>query len=517
MLESKKTTKQQVSFFILSDAFFTKETIKRVLGEGSFLEKHPLQFKFVGSSNTTSDFMSKGAEQKIDLLFIDVDNIQEPIEEFLLWIRTTFPKIHLVLMIDSFEESLNYTFSPISETKVWNLEKPFHLKHLKELVTSLETVLLKTDESDVVLESDAHQSLILTSDADEEESSVLTSNLDISLDDEGEPSTSQSNENQSLLDEEADQALSLIKDEALTKMYEENSFSSQEVCHQTETFEPMEDNLIKVTDKSDTPEVDLTSEYLTTEETFSILEDKVEKVTDNFNTIAEKNSDQSIESVLSDDFFLLNSGSTSPHTDDETVDNGSFTFNLGENSSNIQDSNLVNKDFFFDLELDLEENEDEPDHSSVPLFESTTPIAFNLEDTVLMNSTQTSEIIFDLKEEVLTTSSESIVSPTVLSNDSTQQTNPSLSFDLDFTDENSPSTKNEYKKEGVLYNETTPSLSIEKDLVLAEPNEAMDSDDKDDAIVITPPKAFYPTGVDRQTQRLNKVRNQHQNQWEPKK
>ena len=181
---------------------------------------------------------------------------------------------------------------------------------------------------------------------------------------------------------------------------------------------------------------------------------------------------------------------------------------LSQTTTSTRDESVVDwldEEFFMDFTSD--------DHTKSPVTptenEPFLDFEFNLEDDFSPTSTpHEEEFVLFLDDEEETTDELaplSTVEPLSLSSST-----PNLEENTKSHHPSNP--KNEYLKIDPLYNETTPSVSLETEITSSVKPKPMDSDDQDDVVVITPPKAFYPSGVDRQTQRLNKVRNRHQNQ-----
>lgn len=294
---------------------------------------------------------------------------------------------------------------------------------------------------------------------------------------------------------------------------------------------------------------------LSTEEIFLTLEDDERITTDTFPSMTEEisqfeNSEPKLTETIQEISFEANPSSenedvfkleqdemvetfdlfptTEVESNPSTTSSDEFVFDWLEEErvEAPSTSNEVEPSFTFELEIKEEETEVEflldnllPSEST-PSTTEDSPLLFEFNDHESLTKEEM-DCLFDahLSEPMSLISDEKQKSQPISNTGSTPPTSVDSFFEFDLTldDEESPNSKKEYKTEGPLYNETTPSFSFENELSLDIDDEVMDSDDKDDDVVITPPKNFYPSGVDRQTQRLNQVRNQHQNQWGSKK
>ena len=294
---------------------------------------------------------------------------------------------------------------------------------------------------------------------------------------------------------------------------------------------------------------------LSTEEIFLTLEDDERITTDTFPSMTEEisqfeNSEPKLTETFQEISFEANPSSenedvfkleqdemvetfdlfptTEVESNPSTTSSDEFVFDWLEEErvEAPSTSNEVEPSFTFELEIKEEETEVEflldnllPSEST-PSTTEDSPLLFEFNDHESLTKEEM-DCLFDahLSEPMSLISDEKQKSQPISNTGSTPPTSVDSFFEFDLTldDEESPNSKKEYKTEGPLYNETTPSFSFENELSLDIDDKVMDSDDKDDDVVITPPKNFYPSGVDRQTQRLNQVRNQHQNQWGSKK
>ena len=586
-----------LSFFILSDVFFTKKAIRSTLEGKVWAEKYSLSFN--GDLSTTEDFLNFLPQLKTDILFLDTRLLNHEPQQVILFVKENLPQSFVVLLNDSLANPI----VPRSTNDVIVLEKPLHHGYLIKTVDSiLEQInesfeLLKKDDSSLSQKEDVQP--IQTADekivVEDSKTEVFEKNTVILV-----KETEENCQNEQTISKETETSLKMTdnlgrKDdncsriEEISLKIEEKNVTMTENISGTIDFFELEPQIIEedtVELEGNLSSLNLTSSHNSNEENELTFDDFYRESSSNqefgnseqslitfdleptFSTVSDEETELLIETDCSqeslfNDTFITFELDSQLKTEESTKSDKPITFSLEEEeeavfvlsngeqeSANYPSINPSDDDLFVQLENDSlpKTNNDMDSDISFDLnptsnrelnelnndltFDLTDHSSFNLsvneksneglDNSFLMQDNRNeNELNFKSKKET----------SVKLNETNSSHSNPSLkvrkesfgkqvktnSFSKSLVSEESPNSKNEYKNGAPLYNETTPSFSVQNDLNFNLDIDAMDSDDKDDEIVITPPKAFYPSGVDRQTQRLNKVRNQHQNQWGPKK
>ena len=587
-----------LSFFILSDVFFTKKAIRSTLEGKMWAGKYSLNFD--SDLATTEDFLNFLPQLKADILFLDTRLLGCELQQVILLVKDKLPQSFIVLLNDSVLDPINDD----SNNNVVILEKPLHNRYLIRTIDSILEQANKTCEflekdnsslsqkQDIPLIQITDKEIIVgSSEAEMFEKNTVAIIKETENDCQKEQIVSNKTETLFKITDTFDKKdENYLKTEDISLKTEEKSVTITENISKTDNFSELEPQIIEE-DIIETEETSFSFD-LTSSDSFN----EVNEVTfDDF--YGESNSNQEVEtdeqplitfdlettfSTESDKRDVIESSVSRMKEEEKEETNDTFiTFELDsplkveeskESDENIafsleeetvfvlpndqqdlvNDSSIesINDDLFVQIESDSLSNMNHPIDSDISFdlnlvsnqelnelnndltFDLTSNQSFafpcdeqskeNSNSSLLVKDNQ-NEIKLDFKSEkerpfkLNETNSFHSNSSLNIEKESFEKTVTTTTFSESPISKKSPNSKNEYKNGAPLYNETTPSFSVQNDLNFNLDIDAMDSDDKDDEIVITPPKAFYPSGVDRQTQRLNKVRNQHQNQWGPKK